>query len=199
MQKKIAKDLIIKARQVGVNFSRKDREGNVNGEEFALKTCYALSDHTALVTYNKTTTKDALAFFFYVDGYWEYFFPTDKHMAGFRYFENIKINHTSWNIVPTCSDVDNLNSQIQKVIVKYPTLNFDSSVYMTSDTAVVRFKNKENNIYLGFFYYINKGRSKGWRWFFPSESHLNGFMIFQLEKFNVEKENYDKNFIELNE
>ena len=196
MQKSIAKKLDRQVQIVADRFSRKDREGNVNGEEFKLKSCYALSDHAALVRFNKTTTKDALALFLYDEDYWKYFFPTDKHIAGFRYFEHIKISRQTWNIASECSDLENLNLEIKNIEKKYSALELVNTMYMTSDTVAVRFKDANEGSYLSFFYYINKGMSKGWRWFFPTESHLNGFRLFEFEKFNVEKENYDKNFIQ---
>ena len=69
MQKSIAIELDKRVQKVAENFSKKDRVGNVNGEDFTIKSRYALSDHAAFVRFNKTTTKDALALFFYDDGY----------------------------------------------------------------------------------------------------------------------------------
>jgi len=67
----------------------------------------------------------------------------------------------------------------------------------TSDhTAVVRFKKNTGKIGLAFFYYIPRGMSKGWKYFFPTDSHINGFRAFELEKYQVEKENYKHNFNE---
>ena len=67
----------------------------------------------------------------------------------------------------------------------------------TSDhTAVVRFKKNTGKIGLGFFYYIPRGMSQGWKYFFPTDSHINGFKAFELEKYQVEKENYKHNFDE---
>jgi len=195
MQKKIAQELDREIEIVAKRFSRKDREGNVNGEDFKPKSRCSMSDHSAIVRFNKTTTKDALAFFFYDNLRWNYFFPTDKHIAGFRYFEYVKLSNRSENISVFCSDEENLNLEIENATKKYTSLKHYETVQMTSDTAVVKFTGDESNIYLGFFYYINKGMSKGWRYFFPTESHLNGFRFFEFEKFNVEKENYEKNFL----
>ena len=69
------------------------------------------------------------------------------------------------------------------------------SIIPTSDhTAVVRFKKNTGKIGLGFFYYIPRGMSKGWKYFFPTDSHINGFRAFELEKYQIEKENYKHNF-----
>lgn len=73
------------------------------------------------------------------------------------------------------------------------------SVIPTSDhTAVVRFKKSTGKIGLALFYYIPRGMSKGWKYFFPTDSHINGFRAFELEKYQVEKENYKHNFNEIN-
>ena len=68
-------------------------------------------------------------------------------------------------------------------------------VIPTSDhTAVVRFKKNTGKIGLAFCYYINRGMSKGWKYFFPTDSHINGFHAFLYYKLEVERENFDKNF-----
>jgi len=36
--------------------------------------------------------------------------------------------------------------------------------------------------------------SKGWKYFFPTDSHLNGFQAFLYYKLDAEKKNYNKNF-----
>ena len=68
-------------------------------------------------------------------------------------------------------------------------------VIPTSDhTAVVRFKKNTGKVGLAFCYYINRGMSKGWKYFFPTDSHINGFHAFLYYKLEVERENFDKNF-----
>ena len=65
----------------------------------------------------------------------------------------------------------------------------------TSDhTAVINFKKSSGKIGVAFCYYIAKGRSKGWKYFFPTDSHLNGFQAFLYYKLEAERKNYDKNF-----
>lgn len=199
MQKSIAIKLDNQIQVVADRFSRKDREGNVNGEDFTIKSRYALSDHTAFVRFNKTTTKDALALFFYDEGYWKYFFPTDSHIFGFRCFEVIKITGQTWNVTDTVLDIDNFREKVTESIGKKSGFKFSEHVFMTNDTAAIRYTNEQGKKETAFFYYIHKGMSKGWRYFFPTDSHINGFRLFELEKFNVEKENYEKNFIELNQ
>jgi len=69
-------------------------------------------------------------------------------------------------------------------------------VIPTSDhTAVINFKKTSGKIGLAFCYYINKGKSKGWKYFFPTDSHINGFQSFLYYKLEVERKNYNKNFI----
>ena len=68
-------------------------------------------------------------------------------------------------------------------------------VIPTSDhTAVINFKKSSGKIGVAFCYYIAKGRSKGWKYFFPTDSHLNGFQAFLYYKLEAERKNYDKNF-----
>lgn len=106
MNKQVAKELQVFVETVAQRFSRKDREGNVNQEDFSIEDVIPASDHT----------------------------------------------------------------------------------------AVVRFKKNTGKIGLAFFYYIPRGMSKGWKYFFPTDSHINGFRAFELEKYQVEKENYKHNF-----
>lgn len=197
MQSKIAKKLYEKVKKVAERFSRKDREGNVNGEDFSVKNITALSEYTAFVRFNKTTTKDAIALFFYDKDYWQYFFPTDNHIFGFRCFEVIKITGQSTNVVDSVLDVENLREKVRESIQSKPWMKCKENIFMTNDTAAIRYEDEQGNKELTFFYYIHKGMSKGWRYFTPNESHINGFRLFELEKFSVEKENYDKNFLDL--
>jgi hypothetical protein len=68
-------------------------------------------------------------------------------------------------------------------------------VIPTSDhSAVINFVKSTGKIAVAFCYYINKGRSKGWKYFFPTDSHVNGFHSFLYYKLEAERRNYDKNF-----
>lgn len=91
MNKQIAKELKQSAEIVADRFSNKQREGNVNGEDFSIDRIIPTSDHTAVVRFRKNTGKIGLAFFYYIPrGFsrgWKYFFPTDSHINGFRAFE----------------------------------------------------------------------------------------------------------------
>jgi hypothetical protein len=66
----------------------------------------------------------------------------------------------------------------------------------TSDqTAVVFFIKDTGKLGMAFFYYINKGMSKGWKYFFPTDSHITGMMASHYYKLKCERKNWDKNFI----
>lgn len=81
-------------------------------------------------------------------------------------------------------------------------MNFNAEVFSVDEiipvsdhAAVVKFKKSPTNkIGLAFFYYINRGVSKGWKYFFPTDSHLSGMRALELIKFEVERENYKHNF-----
>ena len=62
-------------------------------------------------------------------------------------------------------------------------------------TAVINFKKNSGKIGVAFCYYIARGMSKGWKYFFPTDSHLNGFQAFIYYKLEAERKNYDQNFI----
>jgi|TARA_R100000935_G_scaffold2109_1_gene6151 hypothetical protein len=68
----------------------------------------------------------------------------------------------------------------------------------TSDqTAIVFFNKNTEKLGMGFFYYISKGMSKGWKYFFPTDSHVVGMMAAHYYKLEVERHNYGKNFIDV--
>lgn len=94
MNKQIANELNDFVKVVADRFSRKDREGNYNNEDFKVSEVVPTSDHTAVVIFKKTTGKEGLAFFYYIargaSKGWKYFFPTDSHINGFRAFELYK-------------------------------------------------------------------------------------------------------------
>ena len=69
-------------------------------------------------------------------------------------------------------------------------------VIPTSDnTAVINFRKNSGKVGVAFCYYINRGMSKGWKYFFPTDSHINGFHSFLYYKLEAERKNYDKNFL----
>tara|TARA_B100000780_G_scaffold279102_1_gene255584 strand:- start:355 stop:675 length:321 start_codon:yes stop_codon:yes gene_type:complete len=68
-------------------------------------------------------------------------------------------------------------------------------VIPTSDhTAVINFVKTTGKVGVAFCYYIARGKSKGWKYFFPTDSHINGFSAFLYYKLEAERKNYSKNF-----
>jgi|TARA_R100001369_G_scaffold45232_1_gene71416 hypothetical protein len=65
---------------------------------------------------------------------------------------------------------------------------------MSDHTAVINFVKSNGKIGVAFCYYINRGASKGWKYFFPTDSHVSGFQAFFIYKTEAERKNYDKNF-----
>lgn len=75
------------------------------------------------------------------------------------------------------------------------TFLVDEIIPTSDDSAVVNFIKNTGKIAVAFCYYINKGRSKGWKYFFPTDSHVNGFQSFLYYKLEAERKNFSKNFI----
>jgi len=95
MNKTIAKELNDFAIEVEKRYSRKDREGNYNNEDFKIAEIIPTSDHTATIIFKKNTGKLAAFLFYYIANGaskgWRYFVPTDSHITGFRAFEFYKL------------------------------------------------------------------------------------------------------------
>lgn len=73
-------------------------------------------------------------------------------------------------------------------------------VIPTSDqTAIVFFKKNTAKLGMGFFYYIPRGASQGWKYFFPTDSHIVGMMASHYYKLEVERKNYGKNFVNVSD
>lgn len=69
-------------------------------------------------------------------------------------------------------------------------------VIPTSDhTAIINFIKSSGKIGVAFCYYITKGKSKGWKYFFPTDSHINGMQAFLYYKLEAERRNYKYNFL----
>ena len=64
---------------------------------------------------------------------------------------------------------------------------------MSDHTAVINFKKSSGKIGVAFCYYIARGYSKGWKYFFPTDSHINGFNSFLYYKLEAERKNYKYN------
>ena len=78
--------------------------------------------------------------------------------------------------------------------VSNETFNVEEIIPTSDHSAVVNFAKTGGKVAVAFFYYINKGRSKGWKYFFPTDSHVNGFQAFLYYKLEAERRNYSKNF-----
>jgi len=75
------------------------------------------------------------------------------------------------------------------------TFSVDEIIPTSDHTAVINFKKNTGKIGVAFCYYINRGMSKGWKYFFPTDSHVNGFQAFLYYKLDAERRNFDKNFL----
>ena len=62
-------------------------------------------------------------------------------------------------------------------------------------SASVVFKKTSGKLGVAFFYYQPNGVGKGWKYFFPTDSHITGMRAFEYHKLNAEEFNFDKNFI----
>lgn len=71
----------------------------------------------------------------------------------------------------------------------------DEIIPMSDHTACVYYRKTTDKIGAAFFYYIPNGMSKGWKYFFPTDSHLNGLASFHYYKLEAERKNYSKNLI----
>ena len=101
MNKNLAIELENFVNEIEKRYSKKDREGNFNNERFKLKEIIPTSDHTATVIYEKSSTKLACFFFYYINlgasKGWKYFVPTDSHITGMRAFEFYKLQCERYN------------------------------------------------------------------------------------------------------
>tara|TARA_R100000808_G_C2152407_1_gene161824 strand:+ start:993 stop:1376 length:384 start_codon:yes stop_codon:yes gene_type:complete len=79
--------------------------------------------------------------------------------------------------------------------VNNETFIVDEVIPTSDHTAVINFRKDSGKIGVAFCYYIAKGKSKGWKYFFPTDSHLNGFQAFLYYKLDAERKNYNKNFL----
>lgn len=103
------------AEQAAFTFSQKDRPKNYSGEDFHVEKIIPLSEMTAAAIFNKSSGLRTIAFFYLIllgeqkdpdeqepesdqrtkaqrrdRRSWYYFFPTDSHLLGMRYLEDLK-------------------------------------------------------------------------------------------------------------
>ena len=79
------------------------------------------------------------------------------------------------------------------------TFTIDTIIPLSDHSAVVNYKKDSGKIGCAFFYYIPKGMSKGWKYFFPTEPHIIGMQSFHLIKLQAEQDNYKYNFYDTND
>ena len=101
MNKQLVKDLTEFAKEVAKRYSQTEREGNPNGEQFAIVEVITMSEHAATVIYEKTTGKQAAFFFYYINRGkakgWKYFVQTDSHILGMQSFSHYKLEVERFN------------------------------------------------------------------------------------------------------
>lgn len=98
-----------------------------------------------------------------------------------------------------------LDKKAQEVAQMYSNFNregnFNNETFevaevipMTDMTAtVILLKNTGKKAAL-FFFYIARGKSKGWKYFVPTDAHILGMTAFNHYKLEVERSNYKHNF-----
>ena len=92
MKKERVHKLNKKAQEIAEMFSNPDRQFNYNKETFTVEFIQPLSEMVAAIYFKKTSGKIALAVAFWKNnkgGHWDYFFPSDSHVLGFRKIERL--------------------------------------------------------------------------------------------------------------
>ena len=84
--------------------------------------------------------------------------------------------------------------EIIELFGEVETFSVEEIIPTSDHSACVNFSKTGGKVAVAFFYYITKGRSKGWKYFFPTDSHVNGFQAFLYYKLEAERRNYSKNF-----
>lgn len=98
-------------------------------------------------------------------------------------YDFVKVVEERFSRVDRQMNFNNESFAVQKII---PTSDHSASVIFTKSSG------KRG---IAFFYYIPNGMSKGWKYFFPTDSHITGMRAFELYKLQVEEFNFDKNFL----
>lgn len=87
MKQAVSVSLRSKAIEVAKIFSGSGRDKNFNNELFSVTTIIPYSEHSAAVSFTKKpSNKLALAFFYFNNGKWFYFFPDDSVIQGMFLF-----------------------------------------------------------------------------------------------------------------
>ena len=74
------------------------------------------------------------------------------------------------------------------------TFSVEEIIPTSDDSAVVNFVKNTGKLAVAYMYYINRGRSKGWKYYFPTDSHVVGMQAFSFYKLEAERRNYKRNF-----
>lgn len=74
------------------------------------------------------------------------------------------------------------------------TFSVKNIIPSSDHTATVIFEKNTGKQAAFFFYYINRGMSKGWKYFVPTDSHIMGFRAFEYHKLELERDNFKFNF-----
>ena len=101
MTKDRVQKLNIKAKEIAEMFSNPNREFNFNKETFTVAFIQPLSEMVGAIYFKKSSGKIALAIAFWKNnkgGHWDYFFPTDSHVLGFRKMEKLLESVEEYNI-----------------------------------------------------------------------------------------------------
>tara|TARA_X000001382_G_scaffold124858_1_gene109784 strand:- start:8 stop:322 length:315 start_codon:yes stop_codon:yes gene_type:complete len=80
------------ADRIAKNFSNPNREFNFNNETFKVAQVKPLSEVVGAIFLKKSSGKMAMAIAFWKNnkgGHWDYLFPTDSHVLGFRKMEKL--------------------------------------------------------------------------------------------------------------
>jgi hypothetical protein len=99
-----------RALEVAEMFSNKARGGNKNGETFHVRETIVLSDLTACVVFDKSSGKQAVAWFYYIPSHarprWEYFFVGYSHLVGLERVANILHDIEQHNYLLNFEDIN---------------------------------------------------------------------------------------------
>ena len=90
-----------KASEIAEMFSNPNRQFNHTNETFTVAKITPRSELTAGRLFQKSSGKLALAIAFWKNnkgGHWDYFFPTDSHVLGFRKMEKLLESVEEYNI-----------------------------------------------------------------------------------------------------
>ena len=73
------------------------------------------------------------------------------------------------------------------------TFSIHKVIPTSEDTASVVMEKNTGKRALIFCYYINRGMSKGWKYFVPTDSHFVGMRASEIHKMQIEEFNFEHN------